>query len=204
MENTEITAAVNNTNNNGNNSVPTETTPRRGRERGNFTGRRMNSFDQLDPSQYPRKREEYIPMWAQEMKAQIDLLSQEQQKLIDLVSGVAKENAAAAAQSTKDESSDNILKELKCFENNNTQNFNYVLSQQSSDFQGIYNGLKDIHNILQLVHAEMHPRSERTLAWKLFHPIAALKEWLAETAKERKKKKAEKLQQQLNQLRGEL
>lgn len=186
MENTEITA-INTNNTSANTSVPAEATPRK-RERGNFTGRRMTSFDQLDASQYPRRREDYVPMWAQEMKAQIDLLSQGQQKIFDLLLDTAK-----AVKAAKDDAA--VLKEIKVLEANVTQLFNQVLGNQSSGFQGLYNGLRDVHGMLQAAQ-------QKKISW--WHPIQKIKELWAEHVKAVKQKKAAKLQQQLMQLRGEL
>lgn len=220
--NTEITAA--NTNNT-NNTSPAEVT--RKRERGNFTGRRMNSFEQLDPAQFPRKREDYVPMWAQEMKAQIDLLSQGQQKLTELSSHAndSAELIAAVAdlkklceeqflkirrnqehshevllkkiieekdKLSKADNSDEVLDEIKRLDDHATQLFQQMLINHTRMHEAF---LTDIYGMLQ-------DAKSINISW--WHPIQKLKELWAAHVKAAKQKKAEKLQQQLMQLRGEL
>lgn len=215
MENNVNTNTVNNSNN--------ETTAQnaqatRQREHGNFRGQRvMRDLSELDPKQFPtaqKPREERIPVWAQQLQKSIDLLSQEQQKMVNQMDALllihqkpADEDALkslieagfAKVRENQKHSYEELLKKID-FATEETVRSNQAIFNLHGNVKG---SVMDICGMLRKIHEELHPKAKRTLGWKIFHPITAIKEWLEATAEERRQKKAAKLRAQLEALQAQ-
>lgn len=210
----------NNVNTNVNTTTANETTAQapRQREHGNFRGQRvMRDLSELDPKQFPaqqKPREERIPVWAQQLQKSIDLLSQEQQKMVNQMDALLLFH-----QKPADEDSLKSLIEAGFAKVRENQKHTYEELFKKIDFateetvrsgQAIFNlhgnvksSVMDICGMLRKIHEELHPKAKRTLGWKIFHPITAIKEWLEATAEERRQKKAAKLRAQLEALQAQ-
>lgn len=218
MENNVNTTANTTTANANETTAQTAHAPRQ-REHGNFKGQRvMRDLSELDPKQFPaaqKPREDRVPIWAQQLQKSIDLLSQEQQKMVNQLDalllvhqkpGYEEEDLKALIEAGFAKVRDNqkhtyedVLKKI-----------DFVAEEAVKSGQAIFNlhgnmkgSVMDICGMLQKIHEELQPRAKRTLVWKIFHPITAIKEWLAETAEERRQRKAEKLRAQLKALQAQ-
>lgn len=188
MENTNTT----------NNTTANETTTAqatRQREHGNFRGQRvMRDLSELDPKQFPqRPREDRVPMWAQQLQKSIDLLSQEQAKLQMAIS-----HTETAITENKKLSEGQFL----TIRENQKHLYEVFVNKNSQLSDGI-GACLDICITLQKIHEEIQPKAKRTLLWKIFHPITAIKEWWSAHAEERRQRKAEKLKAQLKALQAQ-
>lgn len=214
MENTVNTNA--NTNNNTTANETAAHAPRQ-REHGNFRGQRvMRDLSELDPKQFPasqKPREERIPVWAQQLQKSIDLLSQEQQKMVNQMDALllihqkpADEHALkplleagfAKVRENQKHSHEELMKKID-FATEETVKSGQAIFNLHGNMKG---SVMDICGMLQKIHEELQPRAKRTLVWKVFHPITAIKEWLKETAEARRQRKAEKLRAQLEALQA--
>jgi hypothetical protein len=214
MENNVNTNTVNNSNNSNNET--TAQAPRQ-REHGNFRGQRvMRDLSELDPKQFPaqKPREERIPVWAQQLQKSIDLLSQEQQKMVNQMDALLLihqkpadedtlkpliEAGFAKVRENQKHSYEELFKKID-FATEETVRSNQAIYNLHSNVKG---SVMDICGMLQKIHEELQPRAKRTLVWKVFHPITALKEWWSANAEERRQKKAEKLKAQLEALQAQ-
>lgn len=193
MENTANTTATT-VNNSATEQAQQPQTQHRRRESGNFRGQPLKGFNELDPTQFPqRPREERVPMWAQQLQKSIDLLSQEQEKL----------KAQIAALPSKAESYDDTKLSASVAEIKKIceDQFTKVRENQKHSHENLIAGLNDACTLLQKLHIELHPKTKRTLGWKIFHPVAAFKEWWAAAAEDHRQRKAAKLQAQLDALK---
>lgn len=215
MENTVNTNA--NTNNSTTANETTAHAPRQ-REHGNFRGgqRVMRDLSELDPKQFPsaqKPREERIPVWAQQLQKSIDLLSQEQQKMVNQMDALllihqkpADENVLkplleasfAKVRENQKHSHEELMKKID-FATEEAVKGNVAIANMHGTVKG---SVMDICGMLRSIQADLQPRAKRTLVWKIFHPIAAIKEWLKETAEARRQRKAEKLRAQLEALQA--
>lgn len=206
--------------NNTNNTTANETTSQapRQREHGNFRGQRvMRDLSELDPKQFPaaqKPREDRVPVWAQQLQKSIDLLSQEQQRLVNQMDALLLihqkpgyeedlksliEAGFAKVRENQKHSYDELYKKIE-FATEETVKSGQAIFNLHGNVKG---SVMDICGMLQKIHEELQPRAKRTLGWKIFHPITAIKEWLAETAEERRQRKAEKLKAQLKALQAQ-
>lgn len=208
-----------NTNANTNNTTANETTAhaQRQREHGNFRGQRvMRDLSELDPKQFPasqKPREERIPVWAQQLQKSIDLLSQEQQKMVNQMDALLLIHQKPADEDLKSLIEAGFAKVRENQKHSYEELFkkiDFATEETVKSGQAIFNlhgnmkgSVMDICGMLQKIHEELQPRAKRTLVWKIFHPITAIKEWLKETAETRRQRKAEKLKAQLKALQAQ-
>lgn len=206
-----------NNTNNTNNTAANETTAPRQREHGNFRGQRvMRDLSELDPKQFPaqKPREERIPVWAQQLQKSIDLLSQEQQKMINQMDALllmkqkpADEDSLKAlieagfakVRENQKHSYEELLKKIEVA-TEETVKGNMAITNMHGNTKGCF---MDICGMLRKIHEELHPKAKRTLIWKIFHPITAIKEWWSVSAEERRQRKAAKLRAQLEALQSQ-
>lgn len=208
----------NNVNTNTANVNETTAQAPRQREHGNFRGQRvMRDLSELDPKQFPaqqKPREERIPVWAQQLQKSIDLLSQEQQKMVNQMDALLLfhqkpsddgdlksliEAGFAKVRENQKHTYEELFKKID-FATEETVRSGQAIFNLHSNMKG---SVMDICGMLKKIHEELHPRAERSLGWKIFHPITAIKEWLAATAEERRQRKEAKLKAQLKALQAQ-
>lgn len=185
-----------------NNNTANENNAPRQREHGNFRGQRvMRDLSELDPKQFTvqKPREERIPVWAQQLQTSIDLLSQEQQKMVNQLDALIMLQADSSSEEDLKSSIEAGFSKVR--ENQNNAYEELLKKIESCTLEK--GSLMAIMGMLQNIKSELQPRAKRTLDWKICHPITAIKEWLEKTAEERRKNKAAKLEEQLRKLRAE-
>jgi uncharacterized protein YeeX (DUF496 family) len=203
MENTannNATATVNNT------TAPATDNPevvqhnqgnQRRREHGNFGPRKVvRDLADLDPRDFPAKpREERVPMWAQELAAQITLLSQEQQKFQERLDAIV---------SRKDDIHKEIFDNLGKIRENQKHVHDVLTEQHSFQNEGIETSirfLKDIMVVMTKQYEEQHTKKSSNFFGIVFHPIKSFKTWWTKHKEARRVAKAQKLEAQLKALR---
>lgn len=200
MENNTTTATVNNTNNPAANNpevVQHNQSNQRRREHGNFGPRKVvRDLADLDPSQFPpaKPREERVPMWAQELAAQITLLSQEQQKFSERLDAIV---------SRKDDIHKEIFDNLGKIRENQKHVHDVLTDQHSFQNEGIETSvrlLKDIMDVMARQYTES-TRKKSSFFTVVCHPIKSFKGWWKNYQEARRAAKADKLEAQLRALR---
>lgn len=210
-------------NTNTNNTTANETTAQtaqasRQREHGNFRGQRvMRDLSELDPKQFPsaqKPREDRVPVWAQQLQKSIDLLSQEQQKLVNQMDALLlihqKPGYEEDLKSLIEAGFSKVRENQKHSYEELYKKIDFATEETVKSGQAIFNlhgnmkgSVMDICGMLQKIHEQLQPRAKRTLGWKIFHPITAIKEWWSASAEERRQRKAEKLRAQLKALQAQ-
>lgn len=171
----------------------------RRREHGNFGPRKVvRDLADLDPRDFPaaKPREERVPMWAQELTAQITLLSQEQQKFQERLDAIV---------ARKDEIHKDIFDNLCKIRENQKHVHDVMTEQHSFQNEGIETGirlLKDIMDVMSKQYTESNHKKSSNFFEVVCHPIKSFKTWWTANQEARRAAKAEKLEAQLKALRS--
>lgn len=195
-----------------NNTTPAVNNQRR-REHGNFGSRKVvRDLADLDPSQFPpaKPREERVPMWAQELAAQITLLSQEQQKVVNQLDALIMLQADSSSEEDLKSSIEAGFSKVRENQNNSYEELmkkiDFATEETVKSCQALFKlhgnmkgSVMDICGMLQNIQQELQTKAAKR--WK--NPITAIKQLLEKTGEERRKNKAAKLEEQLRKLRAD-